>query len=129
MGKTILTVDDSSTMRQMIGFTLKEAGFAILEAGDGLEALERARGQKLDLVITDVNMPDVNGLELVAFLKGSEALRAIPLIVVSSEGSEKDCERGLSLPANAYLTKPFDPEKLVGVVRELLARRRGEQGA
>lgn len=127
----ILVVEDSATMRSYLATTLADLDppVEVREAASGFEALRLLPREPFDLVITDVNMPDVNGLELVAFLKGSEALRAIPLIVVSSEGSEKDCERGLSLGANAYLTKPFDPEKLVGVVRELLARRRGEQGA
>ena len=95
----------------------------IVEAGSGFEALRFLPREDFDLVITDINMPDINGLELVSFIKNSEKYSSIPLIIVSTEGSERDRDKGLGLGADAYLVKPFDPEVLRRVVGDLLAVR------
>lgn len=120
MGKTILTVDDSSTMRQMIGFTLKEAGFEVLEAGDGLEALERARGQKLSLVITDVNMPRMDGITLVQRLRAQPEFRFTPILVLTTESGLDMKQKGKEAGATGWIVKPFSPEKLLDVVNRVL---------
>jgi two-component system chemotaxis response regulator CheY len=120
MGKTILTVDDSSTMRQMIGFTLKGAGFDILEAGDGLEALERARGQKLSLVITDVNMPRMDGITLVQRLRALPEFRFTPILVLTTESGLDMKQKGKEAGATGWIVKPFSPEKLLDVVNKVL---------
>ncbi len=120
MGKTILTVDDSSTMRQMIGFTLKGAGFDILEAGDGLEALERARGQKLSLVITDVNMPRMDGITLVQRLRALPDFRFTPILVLTTESGPDMKQKGKEAGATGWIVKPFSPEKLLDVVNKVL---------
>ncbi len=120
MGKTILTVDDSSTMRQMIGFTLKEAGFEVLEAGDGLEALERARGQKLSLVITDVNMPRMDGITLVQRLRAQPEFRFTPILVLTTESGLDMKQKGKEAGATGWIVKPFSPEKLLDVVNKVL---------
>lgn len=120
MGKTILTVDDSSTMRQMIGFTLKGAGFDILEAGDGLEALERARGQKLSLVITDVNMPRMDGITLVQRLRALPEFRFTPILVLTTESGPDMKQKGKEAGATGWIVKPFSPEKLLDVVNKVL---------
>lgn len=120
MGKCILTVDDSSTMRQMIVFTLKEAGFEILEAGDGMEALERAKGQKLSLVITDVNMPRMDGITLVKELRALPEFRFTPILVLTTESGMDMKQKGKDAGATGWIVKPFSPEKLLEVVNKVL---------
>jgi len=120
MGKCILTVDDSSTMRQMIVFTLKEAGFEILEAGDGVEALDRAKGQKLSLVITDVNMPRMDGITLVKELRALPEFRFTPILVLTTESGIDMKQKGKDAGATGWIVKPFSPEKLLEVVNKVL---------
>ncbi len=119
----ILIVEDSPTMRSLLSTTLEELGegVKITEAVSGFEALRSLPRERYDLVITDINMPDINGLELVSFVKSSDAYRSIPLILVSTENSERDREKGLGLGADAYVVKPFDPESLREIARGLLA--------
>jgi two-component system chemotaxis response regulator CheY len=121
----ILIVEDSATMRSLLVSSLEELDepAKIVEAGSGFEALRHLPREDFDLVVTDINMPDINGLELVAFIKKSEKYASIPLIIVSTEGSERDRRKGLGLGADAYLVKPFDPEDLRRIVTELLADR------
>ena len=125
--RRILIVEDSGTMRSMIASTLEELGFPvkIVEAENGFEALRLLPRQRFDLVVTDINMPDINGLELVSFLKGNEVYRQIPLVIVSTESSERDREKGLRLGADAYLVKPFASEDLRQVVSGLLSDESG----
>jgi two-component system chemotaxis response regulator CheY len=121
----ILVVEDSPTMRSLVVATLEELEpvVKVVEAPSGFEALRLLARGSWDLILTDVNMPDVNGLELVAFVKGSELYRSIPLVIISTERSERDRAKGLELGADAYLIKPFEPEALREVVRELLSGR------
>jgi len=125
--RRILIVEDSGTMRSMIASTLEDLGFPvkIVEAENGFEALRLLPRQRFDLVVTDINMPDINGLELVSFLKGNEVYRQIPLVIVSTESSERDREKGLRLGADAYLVKPFASEDLRQVVSGLLSDESG----
>ncbi|MCA9603346.1 MAG: response regulator [Polyangiales bacterium] len=119
----ILVVEDSSAMRAFVRAALEEdPNVEVLEAASGFEALRLLPRQKFDVVIVDVNMPDINGLELVSFMRRSEAHKTTPLLIISTEATQKDRERGLSLGANAYLAKPFLPEQL----REMVAKVRGE---
>ena len=122
----ILIVEDSPTMRSLLTSSLEELEGAvkIVEVASGFEALRHLPRERFDLIVTDINMPDINGLELVSFVKGNAAYRAIPLIIVSTEGSERDRSRGLELGADAYLVKPFEPEDLLRIARELLGKRR-----
>jgi two-component system chemotaxis response regulator CheY len=122
----ILIVEDSSTMRSLIASSLEdlETPVKLVEAASGFEALRVLPREHFDLVVTDINMPDINGLELVSFLKGNERYAAIPLVIVSTEGSDRDRDKGLRLGADAYLVKPFDPETLRQVVTDLLANHR-----
>ncbi|GLH69141.1 Fis family transcriptional regulator [Geothrix rubra] len=120
MGNCILTVDDSSTMRQMIAFTLKEAGFEILEAGDGAEALDRAKGRKLSLVITDVNMPRMDGITLVKELRALPEFRFTPILVLTTESGLDMKQKGKEAGATGWIVKPFSPEKLLEVVNKVL---------
>ncbi|MDO3380052.1 response regulator [Geoalkalibacter halelectricus] len=108
-------------MRAMICATLEALGdFDIFEAANGFEALRLLPRESFDLVITDINMPDINGLELVSFIKRNDQYKTIPLVIVSTEGSERDREKGLKLGANAYLVKPFSPEELQKLVEKFL---------
>ena len=120
----ILIVEDSATMRTLLASTLEELEqpVKVLEAANGFEALRVLPREPVDLVITDINMPEINGLELVSFVKGNDQYRAIPLIIVSTEGSDKDREKGMQLGADAYVVKPFEPDELRDVVVDLLNR-------
>ena len=120
MGHCILTVDDSSTMRQMITFTLKGAGFDILEAGDGVEALEVAKGKKLSLVITDVNMPRMDGITLVQRLRAMPEFKFTPILVLTTESDTSMKLRGKEAGATGWIVKPFSPEKLLDVVNKVI---------
>ena len=119
--KKILVTEDSAAMRGLIISTLEAMDdFEVVEATNGFEALRILPREKVDLVITDINMPDINGLELVNFCRSNPHYQKTPLIIISTEGSERDQERGISLGADAYLVKPFQPEDLQQLVRKLL---------
>ncbi len=121
MGKKILITEDSSTMRALIGSTIVAIGdYEIVEAANGFEALRILPREMVDMVITDINMPDINGLELVSFIRNNVNYKGLPLIIISTEGSEKDRQKGLNLGADAYLVKPFAPEDLQNLVRKFL---------
>ena len=108
-------------MRSFVAATLEaDGGFEVTQAESGFAALKALPGAGFELVITDVNMPDINGLELIRFVRSSPHHRDTPLVIISTEGRERDRDRGLSLGANAYLVKPFTPEALLDVVRRLL---------
>ncbi len=117
-------------MRSLLTASLEELGGSVklVEVGSGFEALRQLPRDRYDLVVTDINMPDINGLELVSFVRSNDAYRDIPLLIVSTEGSERDREKGLQLGADAYLVKPFDPEELRATVRDLLDRAAGREG-
>ncbi len=120
MGRLILTVDDSSTMRQMIAFTLKGANFEVVEAGDGVEALEVAKGKKLSLVITDVNMPRMDGITLVQRLRALPEFKFTPILVLTTESDAAMKQKGKEAGATGWIVKPFSPEKLLDVVNKVL---------
>ncbi|HEX6837607.1 MAG TPA: response regulator [Polyangia bacterium] len=117
----VLVVEDSATMRGFVTAALEAAGpYAVTQAESGFHALKILPRGRYDLIITDINMPDINGLELVRFIRESETHKATPLLIISTDGREADRDRGLKLGANAYLTKPFQPEQLLEIVRSLL---------
>jgi two-component system chemotaxis response regulator CheY len=119
----VLVVEDSSTMRMFVAAALESVGdFEITAAPSGFEALKVLPRIRFDLIITDINMPDINGLELVRFVKDSPQYRETPLLIISTEGRERDRAKGLSLGADDYLVKPFAPEQLITVCRKLLAQ-------
>ncbi|WP_371926670.1 response regulator [Desulfuromonas sp. KJ2020] len=121
MPKKILITEDSPTMRSLIVSTIEAIGdFEVIEASNGFEALRVLPREKVDLVVTDINMPDINGLELVSFIKTNPNYQATPLIIISTEGSERDREKGMALGANEYLVKPFSPEQLQELIRKYL---------
>ncbi|MCX7770950.1 MAG: response regulator [Proteobacteria bacterium] len=119
--KTILIVDDSNAMRAFIISGLEELGiFNFTEAKTGFEALKELPRKKYDLIISDINMPDINGLELLNFIKTSENYKNIPVLMISTETKEEDLNRALTMGANDYLTKPFDLKNLQRKVKKLL---------
>ncbi|MBI1754205.1 MAG: response regulator [Acidobacteria bacterium] len=120
MGHCILTVDDSSTMRQMITFTLKGAGYDVLEAADGVEGLDLAQGKKLSLIITDVNMPRMDGITLVQRLRALPEFKFTPILVLTTESDTSMKQKGKEAGATGWIVKPFSPEKLLEVVNKVL---------
>jgi two-component system chemotaxis response regulator CheY len=117
--KSVLIVEDSVTTRALIRAIIEEMGeFSIAEAGSGFEALKLLPTMEFSLVITDVNMPDINGLELISFIKNNQRYSHIPLIIVSTERSDEDKKRGMALGAAAYVTKPFKAQELQEVIRQ-----------
>jgi two-component system chemotaxis response regulator CheY len=120
---SILLVEDSATTRALIRAVIEEMGdFLIVEAGSGFEALKLLPTQEFNLVVTDINMPDINGLELISFVKNNPRYNHIPLIIVSTERSEEDKKRGMTLGALAYVTKPFKAHELQEVIRQALTK-------
>ncbi len=119
--KNILIVEDSKAIRSMIRVSLEESGgFFVVEAGNGFEALKTLPTRRFDLIITDINMPDINGLELIGFVKTNPAYRDIPLVIVSTEKTEADVKRGLALGAAGYVVKPFTKADLMAAVANVL---------
>ncbi len=121
--KTILIADDSRAMRAMLTSTLEALDDCrIVEASSGFEAMRLLPREKVDLVLTDINMPDINGLELISYMRNNPNYQDIPIIIISTEGSQKDIERGKLLGANDYVVKPFDPATLQELLQKYLNR-------
>jgi len=112
MKKVILIADDSPTIRKFVSFSLTMQGFEVVPASDGMEAIEKLPAHKVDLVITDLNMPNLDGFELIRSIRGNDDYREIPIIILSSLSASEDIERGMSYGANSYLVKPFDPKRI-----------------
>ena len=121
MAKRVLIVEDSATMRSLIVSTIEEMNsFEFFEARNGFEALKALPSQHFDLIITDLNMSDINGLEIIKFVKGHPTYKSIPLVVVTTQIGEEDRKKGLALGASGYVIKPFDPDDLKKLVRRIL---------
>ncbi len=121
MSKKALTVDDSKTMREMVSFTLKNAGFEVIEAEDGRHALNVLNGAKVDVIITDLNMPNMNGIELIAALRSNPLYKFTPILMLTTESDDSKKHEGKSAGASGWIVKPFNPEKLVQVVNKMCA--------
>lgn len=119
MKKTVLTVDDSRTMREMVAFTLKGAGYNVVEAGDGQQGLTAAGANKVDLVIADLNMPVMDGLTLIRKLRALPQYRTTPILMLTTESDDKKKQEGRSAGATGWIVKPFDPAKLISVVQKV----------
>jgi len=117
---TILVVDDSTTMRQMVAFTLSSAGHDVTEAPDGNKALATAKTKKFDLVITDVNMPGMNGIDLVQSLRALPECKFIPILVLTTEAGADLKKKGKSVGATGWIVKPFNPEVLLETLKKVL---------
>jgi two-component system, chemotaxis family, chemotaxis protein CheY len=122
---TFLIVEDSPTMRQLLAFSLRQLkDCRIIEAVDGVDALKKLTTERVDLVITDINMPMMDGLKLVTLIRGNPRTKTIPIVIVTTEGAEEDRKRGLALGANAYVPKPIQPSVLLKTVAALLEHPR-----
>jgi two-component system, chemotaxis family, chemotaxis protein CheY len=116
-----LVVEDSPTMRQLIVFALRRIPrLSIVEAEDGLEALKKLAAQRFDIVLTDINMPVMDGLKLVHRIRSDETLKDLPVVIITTEGGTEDRQRALALGANAYITKPIQGPHVLATVKELL---------
>jgi two-component system chemotaxis response regulator CheY len=117
--KTILIADDSLVMRSLLISAIESIGeFRIIEAASGFEALRLLPREKVDIILTDINMPDINGLEMISYLRANPNYESIPVIIISTEGSQKDIDKGKLLGANEYVVKPFTQDK----IQELLMK-------
>jgi two-component system chemotaxis response regulator CheY len=116
----ILVVDDSTTMRQMVSFTLTEAGHQVTEAIDGANALKEANARRFDLVITDVNMPGMNGIDLVRTLRALPDFKFIPMLVLTTEAGQEMKQRGREAGATGWIVKPFSPDVLLATLKKVL---------
>jgi two-component system chemotaxis response regulator CheY len=112
MKKTILTVDDSLSVRKFMSLALKAGGYRVISAVDGMDALEILPNEKVDLVITDLNMPNVDGFELVRTIRQNVMYSSLPIIILSSLADAENVEQGLKIGANSYIIKPFNMKKI-----------------
>jgi two-component system chemotaxis response regulator CheY len=120
MTRTIMTVDDSTSMRQMVKATLQSAGYGVVEAADGQEALDYARENSVDLVISDVNMPRMDGITLVHELRALSTYRLTPLLLLTTESSQEKKLEGKKAGATGWIVKPFNPAQLLATLQKLL---------
>ncbi len=121
MGKTVLVVDDSVSMRQMVSFTLSGAGYEVVEAGDGKEAVDKLNGgTKPNLVITDLNMPNMDGISLIKAVRGMADHKFTPILMLTTESSEDKKKEGQSAGATGWVVKPFNPEQMLSTIKKVL---------
>lgn len=121
MSKTILIVDDSASIRQVVALTLRGAGYEVIEAHDGQDALSKLTGQRVHLIISDVNMPVMNGIELLKQVKAHSTYKFTPVIMLTTESSDSMKEEGRAAGAKAWMVKPFKPEQILAAAAKLVA--------
>lgn len=119
MGKTILTVDDSSSVRQMVRFTLSDAGYNVVEAVDGRDALAKLTGS-VNLVITDLNMPNLDGIGLIRGIRANPAFRGVPILMLTTESQESRKQEGKAAGATGWIVKPFSKQQMLAVVKKVI---------
>jgi len=117
---SILAVDDSASMRQMVTFTLKGAGYDVIEAVDGVDALNKAKGKSVSMVLTDVNMPNMDGITLIRELRKLPSYKFTPMLMLTTESSMDKKTEGKSAGATGWLVKPFNPEQLLGTIKKVI---------
>lgn len=120
MSKSILAVDDSASIRQMVTFTLKSSGYEVTEAVDGMDGLEKVKSKTFNLILTDQNMPRMDGLTLIKNLRGMAQYKTVPILMLTTESSDAMKQQGRAVGATGWLVKPFDPQKLVEVVKKVI---------
>jgi len=120
MGKLIMTVDDSASVRQMVSFTLKQNGYDVLEAVDGKDGLQKLAGAKVDMIITDLNMPNLDGIGLIKGARAIPACKFIPIVMLTTESQDSKKAEGKSAGATGWIVKPFKPEQLIAVIKKVL---------
>jgi len=120
VAKTVLVVDDSTSMRQMVSFTLKEAGFDVIEGTNGQEALANAQGKSLNLVVTDLNMPVMDGMTLIRNLRAKPEFKFTPILMLTTESQQEKKMEGKAAGATGWIVKPFQPEQLLQVISKVV---------
>jgi two-component system, chemotaxis family, chemotaxis protein CheY len=120
MNKTIVTVDDSASVRQMVCFILKEAGYNVIEACDGKDALSKISNNTIHLIITDLNMPNMDGIEFIKNVRANPAHKFVPIIMLTTESQESKKMEGKHAGATGWIVKPFKPEQLLAVVKKVI---------
>ncbi|MCB5187968.1 response regulator [Methylobacillus caricis] len=120
MAKTILTVDDSGSLRQMVAFSLNAAGYQVIEAVDGEDGLNKAKATLVDLVLTDQNMPNMDGLTLIKSLRSLSNYQKVPILMLTTESSDEVKALGKAAGATGWLVKPFDPKRLLDIVQRVI---------
>jgi two-component system chemotaxis response regulator CheY len=120
MAKTILAVDDSASIRQMVAFTLKSAGYEVADAVDGQDGLDKAKAKSYNLILSDQNMPRMDGLTLIKSLRALPQYKTVPILILTTESSDAMKQQGRAAGATGWLVKPFDPQKLVEVVKKVI---------
>jgi two-component system chemotaxis response regulator CheY len=118
--KTIVTVDDSASMRQLVSFVLRGGGYAVVEAMDGLDALSKVDGREVHLVISDINMPRMDGLELTRRFRAMPEYKFVPIVLLTTESHPEKKQEGKAAGATAWIVKPFTPEQLLAVVKKVM---------
>jgi two-component system, chemotaxis family, chemotaxis protein CheY len=118
--KKIMTVDDSISIRQMVSFTLKEAGYDVIEAVDGLDGLNKAKSNQVNMIITDLNMPNMNGIELIRNVRTLPQYKFIPIILLTTESQAEKKMEGKAAGATGWIVKPFNAEQLLAVIKKVL---------
>lgn len=118
--KKVLAVDDSATIRTSISFVLKQAGYEIVEAVDGVDGLAKANADKFNLVITDINMPNMDGIEMIKQLRGTEGYKFTPIIALTTENQDSKMQEGKAAGATGWIVKPFTSEKLLAIVKKII---------
>ncbi|MCB0263501.1 MAG: response regulator [Calditrichia bacterium] len=120
MSKVIMTVDDSKSIRQMVGFTLSQAGYSVVEACDGLDALEKLKSSPVNMIITDINMPNLNGIGLIGKVRQNPSYRFIPIVALTTESQDTKKMEAKQAGATGWIVKPFSPDQLLAVVKKVL---------
>lgn len=120
MAKVIMTVDDSASIRQMVSFTLKEAGYSVVEAVDGQDALSKLGNNSINMLITDLNMPNMDGITLIRNVRANSATKFIPIVMLTTESQADKKMQGKAAGATGWIVKPFNQDQLVGVVKKVL---------
>jgi two-component system chemotaxis response regulator CheY len=120
MSQVILTADDSASVRQMVSFTLKDAGYSVLEASDGREALDQMQNSGIHLLITDLNMPNLDGIGLIREVRSMPRSKFIPILMLTTESQDVKKQEGKAAGATGWIVKPFKPDQLVTVVKRIL---------
>lgn len=120
MGKIIMTADDSASVRQMVSFTLKQSGYEVIEAVDGKDALQKLSGQKVDMLITDLNMPNLDGIGLIKGARAIPTCKFMPIVMLTTESQDGKKQEGKAAGATGWIVKPFKPDQLLSVVKKVL---------
>ena len=120
MSKVIMTVDDSASVRQMVSFTLKNAGYTVVEASDGNDALSKLNGATVQMVLTDLNMPNLDGIGLIRALRAKTEFKFIPIVLLTTESQAEKKQEGKAAGATGWIVKPFNPEQLLAVIKKVL---------